>query len=157
MPIVEEDKTSRNKRVSIFAAGSIVVLIIATVSVTAYQMSQSGCNSSSGQDLLKQAAHSLDQSKQKVLRPIVAQIRNLPNFDQDQNCLYVVVSYDVFSSNASDGRINIDKLIKISGPSHAYSPILGKTQDIASLESDITLLEKSTTEPYIQTTSVNNQ
>jgi len=158
MPVVERE----HKQVKLLQPKNLIlavvgVLAIVAIAITAnVQLARTTCSNPFARSILTEAAKYLDQSKQQQLQPVVAKIRAKRNFDKDPNCMYVVVSYDIFSSSIVSARADLNKLKKIHGANQGFDSALGKTESIATLESYVKVLERAATGDTIQTTSEPN-
>lgn len=99
-----------------------------------------GCS----EQILTTASVVMEPSKQKDLLPVVSQIKQLPQFDQDPNCLYVVINYYLSISDGANARSYFDKFQKVYTPETVLSPVLLSPTSIRpkDLQANVEFLEK---------------
>jgi hypothetical protein len=153
--VVVSKKTHRgwHKKPDIIIA-TIVILFLAIIGIinqihrhdqankTVAQNPPTICSTS----ILKQAGTALQSSAQVAnLIPIANQIQKLPHYQQDPNCLYVLVAYDVSYSDATNATKNLNLLIKVYNPSptHRLSIYLQPAKSIADFKADIAAINKN--------------
>ncbi|HTE22434.1 MAG TPA: hypothetical protein VK674_05340 [Candidatus Limnocylindria bacterium] len=74
--------------------------------------------------MLEKARLSLDASKVAKLEPAVGEIEQIPGYDQDPNCLFVVLTYYINISDAAKARELLNKLEKVYTPSEGYETVI---------------------------------
>lgn len=75
--------------------------------------------------LLQEAGLVLDKSDHEQLRPFVEDIEELENFDQDPNCLYILVTYYVNINDPASARSHFEQLQAIYDPEVGFSEFFG--------------------------------
>jgi hypothetical protein len=111
--------------------GSVVLLLVAGA-VAIYFAGREpekpivyGCPTS----VLQKASAKLDPTKVEELEPIVHEIKHLPKYDQDANCLYVLITYYINISDASAAADTLAKLKLVYDPTKGYDPRLTRSRD----------------------------
>lgn len=129
--------------------GSILIFVIQP---KAYQKKQSAkgqvlhiCSDS----ILQQAVAVMGPGQQKQFLSIVNNIKQIPKFDQDPNCLYVLLNYYVVISDAKDSRTYLDKFKAVYVSKASMSPILIASknslpfQTVGDIDTIVQFLEKA--------------
>lgn len=94
-------------------------------------------------ELLTEAAGVLEASKYMELRTVVDKIQALPSYEEDPNCLNVVVTYYINTSDYTQAKSYMDKLEAAYRASRGFSPLLGdQAKTIETLRADVEFLEK---------------
>jgi len=124
----------------------IVVIIIAGAGVIWWRHSHkksvavntAKCSST----ILKQAAANFDPSKFEALQKIATQIRAIPGYQQDANCMYVAVISDINITDSRSAHTDLAQLQKVYSTKTGYSKSLGLTKNMTTLQGDIVFMEK---------------
>lgn len=81
------------------------------------------------------------------LKSDVAKIRIIKNYDRDQNCLYPMVSYYIYTGDIKNARKYYDKLSRLYNKSKGLEKIYGKSATpLNTLSTYIEVLEKQDNE-----------
>lgn len=128
--ISEDEKRSplRFLKSKKFLLGSLIILLvviigIATVSLWKYKdRTVVVCRSGPG-GIIQEATEGLKARDIQKLQPVVEKIKQLPNYEQDPNCLYPMVVYYASISDRSSANMYYAKLEK------AYDPKVGFAQE----------------------------
>jgi hypothetical protein len=116
---------TKDKRV----VGGAAVLVVIIVGLGLYfgwpepkVVVPDGCSS----QLLGRAAVVLDPTKVGELEPITDEIRQAPKYDQDPNCLYVLVTYYINTSDGTLAKEANNKLEKVYNPEKGYDEAIAR-------------------------------
>ena len=112
------------------------------------------CSSAAAGSVLKDASNALDPKKVNELAAVAERIQKLPNYQKDQNCLYVVVYYYVNAYRYPEARSNLDQLEKIYDPSKNF---LVADKSIDMLREDVKTMELQVEQVKNNVTTVENR
>ena len=158
MPVVEQEHRHfqllkpKNLILALFVVSAAVGVAVAVN----FHLARTACSNPFTGSILNEAARSLDQSKQVQLQSVVKTIRAKHNFDRDPNCMYVVVSYDIYTSNITSARDDLNKLKQVYNAKQGLDAALGKTESIATYENYVDVLERAYAGDVIQSRTIPN-
>jgi hypothetical protein len=143
-----ETPKSKDSKVNKLIMLVVAVLIIGIASITwhNHQKKITKVNNPCSDALLKEAAANFDGKKLAALEKIVAQIKSIPNYQRDPNCMYVLTSYYITSSDPANASKSFGLLKQDYKPTPGFSPILQtNSTTMSTLESEIIALEGNQT------------
>lgn len=152
----------KDKRKVVFVGLTALVVIGIIVGLVAYKQRKQDMRPPGvavcSETILREASQALDPTQATKLQPIVVKIEALQDFDKDQNCLYIVLTYYINSDNPQLARATFNKLNGIYDPTLGFSPKLGlHTKDLAALEADVTFREITAKERQSNMTTFEDQ
>jgi hypothetical protein len=100
------------------------VIVVAANRETKPAVNIRGCSSS----LNRQAATVLLPERLEQLDQIVDKIVKLPGYEQDPNCLYIVLTFHINASDAAGSQHYLSKLEKVYNPRVGYDQALEAAQ-----------------------------
>jgi preprotein translocase subunit SecY len=102
------------------------------------------CTSTAGGTLLQQAQIPIFGANQLQLLRITQKIEKLPNYQDDQNCLYVVITYYANAGNALQANKYMQDFNQVYNPKKPLSTKLGPDiPDVAMLRSRVLAMQKN--------------
>ena len=140
-------------RKKILAAVAAVILLagLALLGLASFRSTQTpdqqaaatGCQDTSENGVLAEASKLLDARKSGELKPVVAKIQAIKDYDKDPNCMNVVVTYYINISDLNNARTNLEKLEKVYDMSQGFSTVLGpNVKKIEVLREDVAFLAR---------------
>lgn len=95
-------------------------------------------------ELLQQAALAMAPEGSGRLKDIAGTIQKLPGYQQDPNCMYVVTSYYVDSSNAKDAQTAMKQLSAVYKPKDGFDGALVSpyARSYKDLQSSVAFLQQ---------------
>jgi hypothetical protein len=108
-----------------------------------------GCSSS----LNRQAATVLSPDRLEQLDSIVDKVVKLPGYEQDPNCVYIVLTFYINASDAANSRHYLSKLEKVYNPRVGYDQALEAAQakTPAELQSTVDFLQQQAQQKFSPT------
>jgi len=102
------------------------------------------CSSTASGNVLQQAAGEISSTNVVQLQTSVTKIMGLPNYQQDPNCLYVIVKYYLVGGNGSQAQKYLTLLNKVYNPAVGYSSKLGSpTDDPSVLQEEVNVANQT--------------
>jgi hypothetical protein len=105
----------------------------------------SACTSSEAGAILQTAATDFSPSKTTQLSDVVNSIEQLPNYQKDPNCLYVITMYNVYADNESGAQTYLSEFNKIY-KNEPLSTYLTHFASVATLREYVATLSTQTKE-----------
>lgn len=106
-------------------------------------VSTESCKDMSEKGILREASRSLGPTEHEQLKPVVERIRAIPNHENNPDCLNVITTYYINSSDYENARAYLDKLNEVYVPNQGFSKFLGPdAKNIETLRADVAFLEK---------------
>lgn len=96
------------------------------------------CSDSANRSLLSTDAKYIISNNFVGQGVLVHKIQKLAGYQNDPNCLYVIVNYYINTSNVNKAMIYYNKLKKIYDPRHGFSRYLNPSKTLNTLRNDIT-------------------
>src|SRR5690349_12320570 len=98
------------------------------------EQAKSGCNS----DILAEASNLLATTRTSDLKPVAENIQKIEGYEKDPNCLNVVITYYINTSDYASAQAALDKLEGIYDKSKGFSPELGAyAKDMNTIRSNV--------------------
>jgi len=105
------------------------------------------CVASPNNKILEDAAKNFNVKDRYQLQKDVVKIQNLPNYQQDPNCLYVLTRFYINNGDAANAQKYVDELAQIYNAKVKLDRTLGyQTLSITTLKSIISYMKKNTTQ-----------
>jgi hypothetical protein len=160
--VVETNDSSKTPNIWLIAGGvGFIIAVIVTiifllfnhyhhvVSVkTIPKVISNACTSPAANNDLQQAAASFNASDVTVLGSVVNNIKELPDYQNDPNCLYVLTMYSVYSGNLTNAKKYLSQfnslysngelshqLVAVGGVSSLNAVVTGLSNDEKDLDS----------------------
>ena len=132
-------KLPKSKRFIVL--GLLLVLAVVLLGAVGYHQVQRS-HTKCPDKVLTEALRNFDAADQTAFDKLVANIRKTKGYETDQNCLYVIMKYDVRTSNAADAKKTFASLSKIYDSEKGFSPKLGDKRDtMQALKARLVFLE----------------
>lgn len=150
----------KSARIYEIALGVLIAVVVVAGIVLLWQHSRKKPTvvhtTKCSQPILKQAAANLDPSKFAALQKITTQIRAIPGYKEDANCMYVLEIGDINIADLANAKTDLTQLKKVYDDQVGYSKVLGFTRNMTTLDGDISFLEKGLKQEQSQTQSFDN-
>ncbi len=146
--IIGSNSSFRPSKKMLFIGGGVV--LIAVLGWFAYKQLVSNENSATKSSnscvkedgLLAEAQQLFTYDEVDALGQVAGRIQSLNEYEQDPNCLFVLVRFNILSNNAGEARQYLEKYKTISGTS-SLDPALGENPaTIDELEQEVAATEK---------------
>lgn len=80
------------------------------------------------------------------MTPLVDTIKGLKDYDFDPNCMYIIVRYDIMTSNSVAAREHLLRLRRVYNKNIGYSKLFApSTLTLADIDTAIQAMEKNDT------------
>ncbi len=129
--------SSKTKSMSI----GVIIVVICAISLWAFLFNPSTdnniCTTNKNQTKLKDFTFAVEANNIALQQQITDEIKSLPNYQKDPNCLYAMTLYSINRGDITRSKNFLSELRKVYKPKVGYSPLLGSTQSITSLQASI--------------------
>lgn len=99
------------------------------------------CETSDNGNILKEAAANLSPSKSASLLPVVQKIQKLKMYQQDPNCLYIIVTYYTNIGNGNSAATYLAKFNKVYTSRVSLSFSLVEYASVQAMRNNVTFLQ----------------
>ncbi len=138
------------KRLLIVVSTGVIILVGAGATGLLFwnksqgeKTTKSQCSDGVGSPLLKEASANLNPDKSAQLAPIVSTIQALDGYEKYPNCLNIIVTYYINTTDYNNAKNNMDKLEAVYDSEKGFSKELGgNSKSIETLRGNIKFLEK---------------
>jgi hypothetical protein len=147
VPVLPKPTTQIKKRVWLYITVPIVLVAGVVVGALYYHHQSVNvstvCSSTAGPVLLHNAGAAIYAANIKQLRQVAQTVQKEPHYQQDPNCLYIMVNYYIDSGDSKNASFYLDKLNQAYQPNKGLSAEFGlKIPNISYLETDLSTLKK---------------
>jgi hypothetical protein len=124
-----------------------LILVVVILSITAYFVHRentlhSVCSEDAGASVLGEAGSAIYSNNLQELQKAVKVVQQEPHYQQDPNCLYIMVNYYIISSNSGVATHYLNEFEKTYNPSKGISSKFGiKPQSTQTLQAVIDNIE----------------
>lgn len=102
------------------------------------------CNTPQNEYLLKDAVANFGPANVPALKSIITKIQQLPNYQKDPNCDYVVLTYYINAANVNNANVYLSKLEQTYNPKERYNKYLQPAAlSVDSLKREISILQSA--------------
>lgn len=139
-------KNIPRKRLGVFAACLIAAVVLVFV-LASKQTSKQAQGSVCSKETVEQAVSVIHPSRVADLKVLASKIMKNKNYEQDVDCLYIVLNYHINNADAGKARATLAKFEKVYNSDKGISPFFNApTFNINDLRNNIAFLEKQTAE-----------
>lgn len=146
--IRQPDNNSVNKKYLFLIGILLIVSLCALYFLTESQnnissnSTKGGCQDERGVALLREASSNLQPENIAKLKIVADQVKELPNHQADSDCLNVITTYYIYSSDSSNATKYLDLLEKTYDDKKGFSQELGPSAlGIETLRSNVAFLQ----------------
>lgn len=96
----------------------------------------------SSKSIMSEASKAITDSKVTELGVVADKIKALENYEKDPNCLNIIATYYINTSNYTDAKATMDKLALVYDPQKGFSKDLGpKAHTMVTLRQNVDALK----------------
>jgi protein involved in ribonucleotide reduction len=134
----------RHRKVAAIAAAGFVVILVLAIFLLADEPEPVVDNGPKcTYAMLEKAKPNLGATKVAKLEPQVKEIEQISGYDQDVNCLYVLLTYSINTGDAARARELYDKLDKVYVTGEGYETVIvDVAKKPSALKPDVEALEQ---------------